>query len=226
MPVNAALPQPPELDHPDVAGHGPSADGDPMGTPAADEKVLWKGRPDTALLARTAFHTRGYAAYFAALIAGSLLFGNGNAAAVCAVLGVVGLAVLQGLAWRSAHSTLYILTDQRLIMRIGMAIETRINIPLKHVTAAHLKPRADGHGDIALELSGERMLGVMLLWPHWRPGKFTMPQPMLRAIPDAAKVAGLLAEARGKHGAIDRGRSEVATAGFSPEPRGLQGAAA
>ena len=204
MPVTAPMHEAPELDHPDVAGHGPSADGDPMGTPAADEKVLWKGRPDTALLARTAFHTRGYAAYFAALIAGSLMFGNGNAAAVCAVLGVVGLAVLQALAWRSAHSTLYILTDQRLIMRIGMAIETRINIPLKHVTAAHLKPRGKGHGDIALELTGEKMLGWLLLWPHNRPLRYARPQPMLRSIPDAHKVAGLLAEACSRHEAIER----------------------
>ncbi|MBD2841096.1 PH domain-containing protein [Erythrobacter sp. KMU-140] len=188
---------------------GPSADGDPMGTPAADEKVLWQGRPNLSVLARTAFHTRMVAIYFAGLIAVSLAFGNTNAAIVCAVLGVAALAILQGLAWLSARSTLYILTDTRLIMRIGMAIETRINIPLKHVGAAHLKNRGKGHGDIALELNGERMLGNLLLWPHARPWKFTKPQPMLRAVPDAAEVAQTLSDACAKFSAIERNLTEI-----------------
>lgn len=207
--MSADLHKLPELDHPEVAGHGPSADGDPMGTPAADERVLWKGRPDTALLARTAFHTWKVALYFVALVGLSLTFDNANAAIVCAVLGVAGLIVLQGLAWLSARTTLYILTDTRLIMRIGMAIETRINVPLKHIEAAHLKPRGKGYGDIALEIGGERMLGIMLLWPHVRPWRFTMPQPMLRAVPDAGRVAELLAEARAKFSPIERKLTET-----------------
>ncbi|MFL0355849.1 photosynthetic complex putative assembly protein PuhB [Erythrobacter sp. GH1-10] len=199
----------PELDHPDVAGHGPAADGDPMGTPAPDEKVLWKGRPDRSLLARTAFHSWSVAIYFVVLIGLALAFGNAAGAIVCAVLGVLGLAVLQGLAWLSARSTLYILTNERLIMRIGMAIETRINVPLKHVQAAHLKPRGKGHGDIALELNGDRLLGYVLLWPHVRPWKFAMPQPMLRAIPDAEGVAKQLADACSAFNRIEQNLTEI-----------------
>ena len=188
---------------------GPSADGDPMGTPAADERVLWRGRPHLPVLARSAFHTRKVAIYFAGLISISLALGNMNSAVVCAVLGVLGLAVLQGLAWLSARSTLYILTDTRLIMRIGMAIETRINVPLKHIGAAHLKMRGKEHGDIALELNGERLLGYILLWPHVRPWRFTMPQPMLRAVPEAEKVAKMLADACAKHVEIERNLTEI-----------------
>lgn len=189
--------------------HGPSADGDPMGTPAADERVLWQGRPDLSVLARTAFHTRTVALYFAGLIAVSLIFGNTTSAAVCMVLGIAALAILQGLAWLSARSTLYIITDVRVIMRIGMAIEARINIPLKHIGAAHLNSRGKGHGDIALELNGERMLGNLLMWPHARPWKFTKPQPMLRAVPDAAHVAELLADACANVSAIERNLTEI-----------------
>ena len=47
---------------------GPAAHGDPMGTPQPQEQVLWKGRPDRAVLARTAFHTRTVGLYFAALV--------------------------------------------------------------------------------------------------------------------------------------------------------------
>ena len=188
---------------------GPTAHGDPMGTPVQGEKVLWKGQPNRALLARSAFHTHKVALYFAGLIAISLAFGNVNAAIVCSVLGVAGILVLQGLAWLSARTTVYILTDTRLIMRIGMAIETRINIPLKHIGAAHLKDRGKGHGDLAMELNGERMLGYILLWPHVRPFKLNRPQPMLRAVPEAQKVAEMLADACEKHEAIERNLTEI-----------------
>ncbi|MDJ0643638.1 MAG: photosynthetic complex putative assembly protein PuhB [Erythrobacter sp.] len=188
---------------------GPTAHGDPMGTPAQDERVLWKGQPDRQILARSAFHTHKVGLYFIGLIAISLFFGNVNSAIVCAVLGVAGVAVLQGLAWLSARSTLYILTDARLIMRIGMAIETRINVPLKHIGAAHLKDRGRGHGDIAMELTGERLLGYLLLWPHARPFRFSRPQPMLRAVPEAQALAQTLAEACAKFEAIERNLTEI-----------------
>lgn len=185
-------------------GFGPTAHGDPMGTPVVDEQVLWKGRPSLALLSRTAFHTRSVGIYFAALIAISVVTGNTNVAILCAVLGVAAVAILYGLAWLSVRTTLYILTDTRLIMRIGMAIEARINIPLKHVTSANLKPRGGNHGDIALQVGGERLLGYWLLWPHARPWRFARPEPMLRAIPDAENVARMLAEAAAKHVPIEQ----------------------
>ncbi len=198
---------------------GPTAHGDPMGTPAQDERVLWKGQPSLPILARSAFHTHKVALYFVGLIAISLAFGNVNSAIVCAVLGVAGIAVLQGLAWLSARSTVYILTDTRLIMRIGMAIETRINVPLKHIGAAHLKDRGNGHGDIAMELNGDRLLGYLLLWPHARPFRFSRPQPMLRGVPEVQKVAEMLAEACAEHEAIERNLSEIKDVAA---PRGTQ----
>ncbi len=209
---------------PSIEEAGPTAHGDPMGTPAADEEVLWKGRPDLALLSRTAFHTRSVGLYFIALIAISVALGNGNAAIVLAVLGVIGVSILYGLAWLSVRTTLYILTDTRLIMRIGMAIETRINVPLKHVTSANLKKRGKDHGDIALELGGERLLGYALLWPHVRPWRFNRPQPMLRAIPEAEKVASLLAEATAAHVAIERGLTKVKAKAPQPVQSGEEAA--
>lgn len=221
------------IDHGELENDGPKAFGDRMGTPAADEKVLWKGRPALGLLARTAFHTRSLALYFVALIAIALITGKSDAAVVAAVLGTALLAILYLLAWLSARSTLYILTDARLIMRIGMAIETRINIPLKQVTAAHLRLRGKGHGDIALELSGERLLGTVLLWPHVRPWHYTMPQPMLRAVPEAQALAKLIAETRALHGAIENNLTEIKEAvpasgnhGAQPKPARVRAAAA
>ena len=182
---------------------GPTAHGDPMGTPAKGEQVLWKGRPDRAILARSAFHSRSIAAYFGVLGIVALALGNLQGLVICLVLGAALVALCHGIAWLSARTTLYILTDTRLIMRIGMAIETRINVPLKHIEAASLKERGPSYGDIALQLGGERMLGYVLLWPHARPWRLASPQPMLRAVPEAQKVAKLLAEARAVHGAIE-----------------------
>lgn len=198
------------LDHAALENDGPKAFGDRMGTPATDEKVLWKGRPNRALLARTVFHTRKLGLYMTGLVAIALALGNTTAAIACAIGGVALIALLEGLAWMSARTTLYILTDTRLIMRIGMAIETRINIPLKQITAASLRNRgARGHGDIAFELAGERMLGTVLLWPHVRPYHYAKPQPMLRAVPDAANLAQLIAATRAQYGAIDRHLTDI-----------------
>ncbi len=182
--------------------------GDPMGTPSADERVLWKGRPDANVLARTAFHTRSVAIYFAVLTALAFTFGSFERAIFVAGLGAFGLGVLYTLAHISARTSLYILTDVRLILRIGMAIETRINVPLKQINAANLNARGKGFGDIAIELKGERLLGYFLLWPHVRPFHFQHPQPMLRSVPDAEGVAVKLAEARSAYGAIEHGLTQ------------------
>lgn len=205
--TSASLPA--GIDHTALENDGPKAFGDRMGTPAPDEKVLWKGRPNFGLLARSAFHTRTLGLYMAGLGGIALVMGRTDAAVVAGVLGAALMGVLYLLAWLSARSTLYILTDARLIMRIGMAIETRINIPLKQITAAHFRARNKDHGDIAFELNGERLLGTVLLWPHLRPWHYAHPQPMLRSIPEAARVAQLIAETRAQYGAIDRNLSEI-----------------
>lgn len=205
----AAIPLAAGLDHAMLENDGPKAFGDRMGTPQPDEAVLWKGRPQVALLARTAFHARTLGLYMAGLTVVALALGKFDAALVAAVLGTVLTALLYLLAWATARSTLYILTDTRMIMRIGTAIETRVNIPLKQVTGAHLRMRGKDHGDIAFELSGERLLGNLLLWPHVRPWHYAMPQPMLRAVPDAGHVAEMIAETRARFGAIDRHLSEI-----------------
>jgi hypothetical protein len=197
------------IDHAALENDGPKAFGDRMGTPAANEKVLWKGRPSLGLFARTAFHTRTLGLYMGALIVIALATGRNDAAIVAAVLGTALLAILYTIAWLSTRSTLYILTDERLIMRIGMAIETRINIPLKQITAAHFRPRSKGHGDIAFELAGDRLLGTVILWPHMRPWHYNRPQPMLRAVPDAAALAQTIAEARAQYGAIEQNLTEI-----------------
>ena len=53
------------------------------------------------------------------------------------------------------------------------------------------------------------MLGHVLLWPHVRPWRYAHPQPMLRAVPDAAGLARMIAETRAQYGEIERNLSEI-----------------
>ena len=161
------------------------------------ERILWQGSPDWRSLARTAFHTRLVAAYFAGLsaIALGLAVSSGSyvGVAMTVILGIVGVALLHLLAWGSARTTMYTLTNRRIVMRIGMAVPKCINLPLGMIASVDLAARNDGTGDLPLTLNGAPRLGYLALWPHARPLKIARPQPMLRAVPNAATVAALVA---------------------------------
>ena len=93
-------------------------------------------------------------------------------------------------------------------MRVGVALPVVVNLPFDLVAAAALRLNHDGTGDIPLTLTGAQRLAYAVLWPHVRPGRVRQPEPMLRAVPDAARVADLLSEALGA--ALERGAASVA----------------
>ena len=163
----------------------------------AGERILWQGSPEWRALARTAFHTRLIAGYFAALSAIALGLGvsSGSYAGVgmTVTLGFVGVALLHLLAWGSARTTIYTLTNRRIVLRIGMAVPKCINLPLGMIASVDLAARADGSGDLPLAVKGAPALGYLALWPHARPWRIVAPQPMLRAVPDAASIGELIA---------------------------------
>lgn len=166
------------------------------------ERILWQGTPDRRALARTAFHTRLVAGYFAVLVAWATIAagvhgihapGDLLGAAMTLALGLVGVGLLHLLAWGSARTTVYTLTDRRIVLRIGIALPTCVNLPLGQIGAVDLALRTDGSGDLPLAVLGIPKLGYLALWPHARPWRLVTPQPMLRAVPDAATVAALIA---------------------------------
>ena len=156
------------------------------------ERILWQGAPEWRALARCAFRTRWVAAYFGglALIAGT--FGTAAGVGVTIALGVAAVGLLHLLAWGSARTTIYTLTNRRIVLRVGMAVPKCINLPLTRIASVDLAARGEA-GDVALTLRGAPKLGYLALWPHARPLKVARPQPMLRALPDAATVAALVA---------------------------------
>jgi hypothetical protein len=173
----------------------------------ADEKILWQGSPDTWALARSAFHVGVLAVYFSALLAWQVadLVGSGaplaawpRALAVTLMVSGIGLSLVMLLAWLSARTTVYTLTTQRVVMRIGIVLTVAFNLPLKRIEAAQFHPlrrMGKGTGDIALSLESETRIAWLQLWPHARPWRVARPQPLLRALPQAEEVCRLLTEA-------------------------------
>lgn len=177
----------------------------------AGESLLWQGAPSWRCLARRAFHTRKLVVYFlllaawrggAALAAGEPALAAGASAAWAAVMGGAAVGLLVLLAWLSARSTLYTLTDRRLVLRFGVALPMTVNVPFEVIESAAVKQHADGTGDIPVRLTRGSRVGYLVMWPHVRPWCLSRPEPMLRALPEADRVAGLLAGAlRGALGA-------------------------
>jgi hypothetical protein len=171
--------------------------------PPQGELILWQGRPDPWALARDAYKIRWFAGYFALIVlwrAGAAWADGGLALSLARglpylALGLLGLGVIYALAWAQARTTTYTLTTARVVMRIGAALPVTFNLPFAQVGAASLDLRRDGTGTIALETLGETRISVLVIWPHFRPGHWARTQPALRSIPDAGRVARMLADA-------------------------------
>jgi hypothetical protein len=169
------------------------------------ERVLWQGAPVWTLLARRSFHADKVAVYFAILLvwrfAGLVQGGAGLGEAGRALLGWalfagLGVGLLATLAWMSARTTVYTLTDRRIVMRIGIVLTVTYNLPLSRIDSADLRSVGrSGRGDIALALEPGTRIAWLHLWPHVRPWRVARPQPMMRALADAQSVSRLLAEA-------------------------------
>jgi cytochrome b561 len=141
------------------------------GLPAAlpeDEDILWQGSPDWKQLATSALHIRLAALYFAFIIGWALLTGDSATAMGVSALGLVVLVMLVAFAWGVARTTVYTLTSKRIVLRVGVALNKCVNLPLKEIETADLKLLSGGHGHIVLSLKGTPLLGYLLLWPHAR----------------------------------------------------------
>ena len=167
------------------------------------ERILWQGGPDARGLARRVLHVRKVAFYLALMLCWFAVgdyspahAGRTLAGFLClALLGLLALGALMLFALLLSRSTIYTLTNHRIVIRFGIALTMSINLPLQLVSSAALRLSPDGSGDIPLSMIGRQKLGYGVLWPHVRPWRLSRPEPMLRAIPDAARVAQLLADA-------------------------------
>jgi Bacterial PH domain len=160
-----------------------------------DEYIIWQSAPDWKNLAASALHVRLPAAYFAALSFWAIANGEIQSAATFVGLGAAVIALFAFFAWGVERTSVYTLTNKRLVLRIGVALNKCINVPLREIESANIKMLSGGHGNIVLTLKGAPRLGYLMLWPHARSLRIVRPQPMLRAIPDARNVAAMLFKA-------------------------------
>ena len=176
------------------------------------ETILWQGAPDFADMAVRVFHLKKAVVYFIVLMAvrGSYLYSLGEpfttvlaGVLMVAVLGLTAIVALALLAWLTARTTAYTLTDKRVVMRIGIVLTLTFNLPFKRIETAGLQLTAKGFGDMPLVLSGGDRIGWLNLWPHVRPWQVAQPQPMLRCVPHAQAVAATFEKAW----SAERGRS-------------------
>ena len=196
-------------------------------TPPEGERILWQGAPDWRSLLWRAFALRWVLLWFAVLAvwrgAELVMAGEGAGAILASAVALLPLAgaaalALGLIAWLTARSSVYTLTTRRVAMRVGMLTIT-FNIPHRWIAAARLRAYPDGTGDIALATSGETRLAYLMLWPHARPWQLKTPEPALRCIPEAGRVADLLAGAlREMHDQTEAAPAATASPGPAPRP--------
>ena len=168
----------------------------------ADERLLWQGAPQWRLVALHVFHVRTLAWYFAAMMVlqATYLLGEPERnlfkpLLLSFLLSVISLGILSLMAWLTARTALYTLTNKRVVMRIGIVLTLTFNLPLRMLAAASLKTNPDGSGDIALKLAGNDHIAWLNLWPHARPWVLRHPEPSLRCIADVGTVGECILKA-------------------------------
>lgn len=177
-----------------------AAPGLPEALPA-DEKILWQGTPQWQALAVHAFHVRKLACYFGLMLIwqGLSLSRDGADWVSLSIdltksftLVAVALCLLCMVAWWSASTTMYTLTDKRLVMRVGIVLSLTFNFPLRCIRSAHVKELGQDMADIALQLPPGDRIGWFHLWPHQRAWHLKHPQPTLRCVTHAQQFSALL----------------------------------
>jgi Bacterial PH domain len=187
------------------------------------ENILWQGAPTTAGLAVRAFHIRKIALYFSALMVWRMLAGQADGMSTSAALlyaatllpmGLAAIGILWLIAWGYARTTVYTITNRRLMMRSGIAVPITVNLPFSRIDSASLKLFADGTGDIPLAVNKDDRIAVLVIWPHMRAWNWRDPQPMLRSVKNAARVAQIISAAlKGEPVPSERALTRVETPG-------------
>jgi Bacterial PH domain len=166
------------------------------------EYIVWQGQPDFKTVMTRLLRARWIAGYFAIATLWSVAVGINNSEtawqmlgrvtfiAVCAVV-LFGLMALYARA--VAKTSLYTLTNRRVVMRVGIALSASFNLPFKQIAGADFRVGKDGSGDVALTLRSGHGLSGSVFFPHQRGGLWRKLSPQLICLTDAKMVAEQLA---------------------------------
>lgn len=176
------------------------------------ETVLWQGRPSWRAAAIRIWHVRLVVLYFALLLAdGGVALWRGTAPpggamgeVHLAAIGLGTIGVLLLLAWLTHRTTRYTITDRRVVLRFGIALQATLAIPHGAIAHVGLRVHGDQTGDVALRLVAGQGVIYPKLWPHARPWALLRAEPMLRGVPQGGVVGTLLCRAVAAANAADR----------------------
>lgn len=193
------------------------------------EKMLWQGKPSRRLVARHVLKSRWIAGYFLVLASWSVYSGWSDGEPLAAlVVPVVLLAftamALFGLislyAWAVQKTTLYTVTNKRVVIRFGVALSMTLNLPFKQINTIALGQLSGASGNLALQLLPGHRLSWLVQWPHVRGWRFSHVEPSLICLPDVKNVADILVAAFTQYAAANSGHPRVthSTPGEKPDP--------
>ena len=169
-------------------------------SPPDGEEVVWQGEPKWGALSTRLFRVRLVLVYFA-LLAGFTTFTSEAAGPEILAtfvwqlsLAVLAALILSGLAWLYATTTVYTVTDKRLVLEFGVAFTMSLNIPWDLVESAASKAFSDGTADVVISLQQGNSISYVTLWPFARPWHFLRVQPMLRGVENHADLVKTIAD--------------------------------
>ncbi len=168
-------------------------------SPPEGEEIVWQGEPKWSALSIRLFRVRLVLVYFGLLVGFTAFISEATRPEILATfvwqLTLAGLAalILIGLAWLYATTTVYTVTDKRLVLEFGVAFTMSLNIPWDLVESAATKTFSDGTADVVICLQQGNAISYVTLWPFARPWHFLKVQPMLRGVEDHAGLAQTIA---------------------------------
>ena len=121
----------------------------------AGEKLLWQGSPQARAVASRIFKAEIIAIYFGLMIAwrfgvalneGRDFLQAAQSGMRMLPLGIAALVIVALFSLGVARTTVYSMTNRRIVMRIGMALPMTINLPLREIGNADLKAEQQWHG--------------------------------------------------------------------------------
>jgi hypothetical protein len=164
------------------------------------EKVLWQGSPCAWLIAKRIFFLPHLFFYFLMFSCLALTV-NSDVLTLKDLfvkflsymsLGMVAIFILLAISFLISSTTMYSITDKRVVMRIGIVLNLSLNIPFSKIETAALKAYPDKSGDISLILVPDNKIAYLHLWPHCRPWFFSSPRPRLSCLKNVEVIASCL----------------------------------
>ena len=164
------------------------------------ESILWKGKPSLWGFSWNLFGLKWITFYLSILSVVSIarFFASDFHTAFYIdflpffLSGIFASIILIGLAAIQAYSTVYIITENRVIIKTGAALSFLISMPFKKIKEVNLQKRGTSIGTISFELLSKKRVPYISCWPSVRPWKFKRTQPAFSCVGSVDEVATIL----------------------------------